>query len=48
MRAKQRLLHGFIGIGLRAEQRHTGSTEDRRVLSHACRERLAVLSLVEQ
>jgi hypothetical protein len=48
MRAKQRLLDGFIGIGLRAEQRHTGSTKDRTVLSHACSERLAVLSLMEQ
>jgi hypothetical protein len=48
MCAEQRLLRGFVRIGLGAEQRHARSAEHGTVLASACRESFAVLTLVEQ
>jgi hypothetical protein len=47
MRAQQRLLHGFIGIGLRAEQRHARATEDGTMLACARGQGLSVVPLME-
>ena len=48
MGAKQRLLHGLVGIGLGAEQRHARPTEHVTVLACACRECFAVGTLLQQ
>jgi hypothetical protein len=44
MRAQQRLLHGLVGIGLRAEQRHAQPAEHAMMRARARRDRGAVIA----
>ena len=48
MRTQQRLLHGLVGVGLGAEQRHAQAAEDHVMSSRAGRDRLAVLTALNE